>query len=201
MIDMNKHAKEIAAALRSGNFEMTAAGILIDRHGMNALANGAFKHTLYRGRERDIQIVPNVVINEWLTFMLNVMFNGAAPVTQWYVGLFSGNVTPNGATLTGANMASALTEFKGYTEGNRLEFDVATTNTPSLGNTTNEALFEFDEDGPYTVRGAFIAQASAWDANSGKGFAAARFGADRTGLNGPDKLGIEYVITAMDGGT
>ena len=203
MIDTKKHGAEIGRALRLGKFERTPAGILIGG-GMNALVNGAFKDTLYRGGERDISISPNIVLDEWLIFMLNVMFNGASPITAWYVGLFSGNVTPAG-TLTGAALVGTLTELTGYTitggsETNRPAFTTTTTATKSLGNTGSEALFNFDDEGPYTARGAFIAQAQAKGAVTGKAVAATRFAADRTGLALPDKLGVEYIATAADAG-
>ena len=45
-----------------------------------------------------------------------------------------------------------------------------------------------------------LAQASAQGATTGILMAATRFSADRTGLGAPDRLGVEYVVTASDAG-
>lgn len=198
-IDIKKHAREIGRHLRNGKFELTEGGVLIDKGGMNGLFNGAFVDTLYRGDEVvDRQVSPNRVVNEGLIHALNVIFAGSTQVTQWYVALFSGNVTPQ-PTWTGANVVANSTELTGYAGARKL-LVVTPTATPSIGNTGSEALFEFDASGPYIARGAFLAQASAKGATTGPLMAATRFAADRTGLNSPDKLGVQYVITAADGG-
>ena len=63
-VDLTKHAREIGRALRNGKFEATPGGVLIDSGGMNLLANGAFKSTLYRGDEREVAIDPNLVVDQ-----------------------------------------------------------------------------------------------------------------------------------------
>lgn len=200
MIDTNKHAREIGRHLRNHRYEATGSGILIDKGGMNMLANGAFKDTLYRGDSADSQISENVVCDQFLIHMLNVLFNGATQVTQWYIGLFSGNVTPNGGTWTGANVVANATEVTAYPGTDRPAFDVETTATTSLSNTGSEAMFEFNAPVPF-VRGAFLVQAAAKGSTTGILCAATRFAADRAGLNSPDRLGVQYIITGADAGT
>ena len=203
-VDLTKHAREIGRALRNGKFEATPGGVLIDAGGMNLLANGAFKSTLYRGDEREVAIDPNLVVDQGLIYMLNAAFNGSTQQTAWYIGLFSGNVSPQ-ANWTGANIVANATEITGYTIAGdapaaRPRFTTSATTTKTLGNTGNEALFTFDDNGPYTARGAFLVSASAKGSTTGVLMAATRFAADRTGLAGPDKPGVEYVITAADAG-
>lgn len=186
--------REIARALRLFQYERTPSGLLVGRK----LIAGAFRHTLYRGPTSDIALDPNLVVNQGLDYLLNTAFNGTSQVTQWYIGLFSGNVTP-AATWTGANVTANSTEFTSYTPAARQPWNVDPTTSQSVGNVGDEAMFTFTGSG-HTVRGAFLAQASAQSATTGILMAATRFAADRTGLGAPDRLGVEYVVTASDAG-
>lgn len=200
-MNLQKHGREIGRHLRNFNFEMTPGGILIDRKGMNALANGAFKTFMVDdgGGQYDAALDPNLVVDQALIDMLNVYFNGAVATTQWHVALFGGNVTPQ-PNWTGASWVAAATEFTAYSETTRPIFDTDPATTPEVGNAGNEALFTFVGSG-LTVRGAAIVSASAKSATSGILYAATRFANDRVGLGAPDKLGVEYVVTAADAGT
>ena len=197
-IDIRKHAREIGRHLRNRKFELTPAGVMIDKGGMNALVNGVFEDTLYRDGGADRQISPNLVVSQGLIHVLNTVFAGAAQVTQWYIGLFSGNVTPQ-PNWTAANVVANSTELTGYPTA-RPNFTVAAVAAPSIGNTGNEATFAFDASGPYTARGAFLISVSNKGSTTGVLMAATRFAADRAGLNSPDELGVRYVLTAADAG-
>lgn len=194
-INLKKNAREIGRHLRNRKWEQTPGGILIDRGGMNALMNGAFIDTL---NGEDPQLSPNLVVDQGLIHVLNTVFAGAAQVTQWYIGLFSGNVTPV-ANWTAANVVANSTELTGYPTA-RPNFTAAAVAAPSIGNTGNEATFAFDASGPYTARGAFLISVSNKGSTTGVLMAATRFAADRAGLNSPDELGVRYVLTAADAG-
>ncbi|MBP7531625.1 MAG: hypothetical protein KA775_07370 [Ottowia sp.] len=195
-INLKKNAREIGRHLRNRKWEQTPGGILIDRGGMNALMNGAFIDTL---NGEDPQLSPNLVVNQGLIHVLNTVFAGAAQVTQWYIGLFSGNVTPQ-PNWTAANVVANATELTGYAPSTRPGFTVAPVSAPSLGNTGSEANFAFDASGPYIARGAFLISVSNKGSTTGVLMAATRFAADRAGLNSPDELGVRYVLTAADAG-
>ena len=195
-INLKKNAREIGRHLRNRKWEQTPGGILIDRDGMNALMNGAFIDTL---NGEDPQLSPNLVVNQGLIHVLNTVFAGAAQVTQWYIGLFSGNVTPQ-PNWTAANVVANATELTGYAPSTRPGFTVAPVSAPSLGNAGSEANFAFDASGPYTARGAFLISVSNKGSTTGVLMAATRFAADRAGLNSPDQLGVRYVLTAADAG-
>ena len=197
MIDMKKNAGEIGRHLRNHNYELSEGGVLI-KGGMNALVNGVFKDTLYSGGSADSQISPNLVVNQFLIHMLNVLFVGQAQVTQWYIGLIANNVSPQ-ATWTAQNIVAQAGEVVGY-PGVRPGYTVSATSAPSLSNGGTGAMFEFDDAGPYTARGAFLISSSAKGSTSGVLCAATRFANDRAGLNSPDRLGVEYTITAQDAG-
>ncbi len=195
-INLKKNAREIGRHLRNRKWEQTPGGILIDRGGMNALMNGAFIDTL---NGEDPQLSPNLVVGQGLIHVLNTVFAGAAQVTQWYIGLFSGNVTPQ-PNWTAANVVANATELTGYAPSTRPGFTVAPVSAPSLGNTGSEANFAFDASGPYIARGAFLISVSNKGSTTGVLMAATRFAADRAGLNSPDQLGVRYVLTAADAG-
>lgn len=195
-INLKKNAREIGRHLRNRKWEQTPGGILIDRGGMNALMNGAFIDTL---NGEDPQLSPNLVVDQGLIHVLNTVFAGAAQVTQWYIGLFSGNVTPQ-PNWTAANVVANATELTGYAPSTRPGFTVAPVSAPSLGNAGSEANFAFDASGPYTARGAFLISVSNKGSTTGVLMAATRFAADRAGLNSPDELGVRYVLTAADAG-
>lgn len=199
-IDIEKHRNEIARHLRNGKSEMTDGGLLI-KGGMNALCNGVFGSKLYRGGEVvDPALDPNRVVGEALAYIINAAFNGVSQNTQFYIGLFSGNVTP-ADDWTGANVVAKSTEFTDYNEATRVEWvsSMATAATKSSGNTGNEAMFSIAGTGR-TVRGAFLATASDKGGTTGILVAATRFAADRANLASPDRIGIEYSIRAQDAG-
>ena len=139
------------------------------------------------------------MVDQGLIHVLNTVFAGAAQVTQWYIGLFSGNVTPQ-PNWTAANVVANATELTGYAPSTRPGFTVAPVSAPSLGNTGSEANFAFDASGPYIARGAFLISVSNKGSTTGVLMAATRFAADRAGLNSPDELGVRYVLTAADAG-
>ena len=195
-INLKKNAREIGRHLRNRKWEQTPGGILIDRGGMNALMNGAFIDIL---NGEDPQLSPNLVVDQGLIHVLNTVFAGAAQVTQWYIGLFSGNVTPQ-PNWTAANVVANATELTGYAPSTRPGFTVAPVSAPSLGNTGSEANFAFDASGPYIARGAFLISVSNKGSTTGVLMSATRFAADRAGLNSPDELGVRYVLTAADAG-
>lgn len=196
---LKKNAREIGRHLRNGRYEPSEGGILIDRGGMNLLANGVFEDTLYRNGQKDTNVSPNLVVDECLINMLNVYFAGAAATTQWYIGLFSGNVNPQ-ADWKAATIVAQATELTGYTPATRPAFTAPATTTKSITNAAAEASFAFDSSGPYTARGAFLISASAKGSTTGVLCAATRFAADRTGLTSPDLLGVRYTLSAADGG-
>lgn len=206
-IDLKKHGREIGRHFRAKRYELTPGGVLIDKGGMNALANGVFIDTLFRNGEKDVQISPNLAVDEGLINLLNVYFNGATQSTGWAVGLFSQNATPQDS-WNASNIVANSTELTGYTLGaggtgsasNRPAFTTVTTTTKSVSNAASQAMFYFDEDGPYTARGAFIINVLAKGSTTGKLFAATRLAVDRPGLGSPDSLGIQYAVAASDAG-
>lgn len=196
-IKNKKIAREIGKHLRNGNYEATPGGILIDRGGMNGLMNGAFKNTLYRDGSVDPAIDHNLVVNEGLNKLLNVMFNGEAAITAWYVTLFSADVSP-APGWTGANWVAAATEQVNYTPTARPSFESATSTAQSTGNAGDEAMFTITGTGRNAYGAALVSQSA--KGAGGVLFAATRFASPRLALAAPDRLGVEYIVTAADAG-
>lgn len=193
----SRHLPEIRRALTNFKFEKGPDGLYIPS--MNRKFNGAFKHTLYRADgSRDTCIDPNLMVDEGLVYLLNAGFGAQAAQTAWYIALFQGNYTPVPG-LTAATFDGQANELTGYT-GDRKAWTVPVATTPSIGNTGSEALFVFDSSGPYTAYGAALLSVAGKEAITGKLGSASRFDTARPGLNSPDKLGVEYIVTAADAG-
>lgn len=200
---LNTHRGEVAAALRKHRYEVSDSGILL--RDSRVFLGGALKTHDYRdGTNQYAGIDANTLLIEGLVHALNVLMppqGGYAQITQWYIAPFSGNYEPDN-TLTAATFPATATEFTKYTLGTRLPLTVAAAaTTPSTGNTGNEAQMVLNsDDGPYNIYGAAIVSSSAKSAVSGKGLAAIRLGNPKLGMEGGEKLGFEYVLTAADAG-
>lgn len=194
MSNLMKHRGEILRALANGKFELTDAGILIGA-GMNALCAGAFdvEHRRYGdllGRE----LAPNTFTVQGLTHMLATEFAGGTPVSTWYMAPFEGNVTPNGATLTGATFDSVLTECTTYTGAARIAYNEAAAAAGAITNAANRAVFPFNA--VKTIYGFGLLSASGKeDASGGSVCAAAgRLSSARPVDNG-DELAVAYGLS------
>lgn len=162
------------------------------------------EHLDKHGNVKDSWFTDNMVVNEGLNYALNVALqktaNKPAAIGAWYVGLFSGNYTPL-ATVTGATIAAAATEFTGYSQATRVLWDEADTGataqiiTNASGTGATKATFSITAGSPTVVYGLFLAEASAKGAVTGKLWCAARFSAAKTVENG-ETLNISYSVQA-----
>lgn len=134
----------------------------------------------------------NLVVNQGLNYLLNVAIQGQGQVTSWFVGLFSGNYTPQ-ASDTAANIAQNATEWTGYQEATRQPYTTAASTAQQLTNSANVATFT--QSNPGTVYGAFIVSNNQKSATTGTLIAAAQFGSAKTVAVG-DLLALTYSIGA-----
>jgi len=134
----------------------------------------------------------NLITNEGLNSILNVQFNGAAQITTWYMGVFSGNYTPV-AGVTAATITSASTESTIYASATRPEFVEAASTAQSITNSANRASFVFNAGG--TIYGAFLVSSNTKSGTGGTLFSAARFGSAKTVSSG-DELLLTYTVSA-----
>lgn len=138
--------------------------------------------------------VENLVVNQGLNHILNVEFDGATQITQWYLGLFQGNYTPV-ATDTAATIAANSTEASGYTAGVRQPWVQAGASAQSITNSASRASFTFNYVSATSIYGAFLASTATISGTSGTLFSAARFSTAKSVIN-LDQLLLTYTFTA-----
>lgn len=192
---MKKNLKnELARHVRNKNYEPTEAGIYIPKAGINI--GGVFTHDILHpdGSRAGAITDHNLVVNEGLDALLDIMFHNDTQISTWYVGLFSGDYTPQ-ATDTAANITANATEFTGYDEATRVEYNEAAASSQSITNSANTADFTINSGA--TIYGAFLVSASAKSATTGTLFSASRFSTSRV-VASSDSLQITYTVTASD---
>ena len=190
-----RHARELKRYLTNHQWERSDSGALVFPKANLALS-GLIVHDV---NGQDVRFDHNVVPTEGLNHVLDVTLHGSTQITAWYLGLFSGAVTP-GATLTAATVTAVLTEITsgtdGYSEATRVAYNEAAASSGSTTNAANKAAFTIAmSSGNLTVNGCFLASASAKGATTGTLYSASRFSAARTLANG-DIFNLGYTITA-----
>ena len=191
--DLIKHNREFKRYLANNQFEQTEdGGILFPKAG--AIARGMYVHGV---NGQDWQYSPNILPTEGLNSLLDVALHGATQITAWYLGLFSGAVTP-GASLTAATVTSVLTEItsgtEGYSESTRVAWDEAAASAGAITNTASKAAFTIVTATSLTVNGCFLASASAKGATTGKLMSATRFASARS-LSDADIFNLGYSLS------
>lgn len=114
----------------------------------------------------------NIVPTQGLNHVLDVVLNGAAPVTSWRVGLFEGNYTPVAAD-TMSTFPAAATETTAYSDSTRPALVTAAAAAGKVSNIASRAEFTFTAD--KLVKGGFISSSSTKGGTSGVLLSAARF--------------------------
>ena len=192
--------RDALRAVRTNRHEIAEDGAIYVP-GARAFIGGSFAHAYAEPGEgfgpKTIE-KPNRVVGEGLNHILNLL-GGHDTSAALFLAPFSGNVTPPG-NWTGATWASLATEFTAYAESTRLPWTTVTATAQQLTNAAAlaAATLTFNTGGPYTIRGAALASASAKSATTGRLIAAARFGADLTGMTGGGRLALEYGLSAID---
>jgi hypothetical protein len=137
--------------------------------------------------------ITNLLVNQGLDYMLNSSIaNGAAAITAWFIGLYSGNVAP-AASWTAANVTANSTEFTNYTQSTRVAYTPGASSGQSVSSGVNTSSFTINTGGG-TLWGVFLASASAKSATSGTLLAASQLGASRT-LLAADVINIGYAVS------
>lgn len=174
----------------------TVNGSVARKNGFNESmsAGGVFTVTCYdsEGKEKWVDICPNLVVNVGLQDMNNKYFTGSSYTAAWYIGLVNG--TSASTTFSGGD---TLASHAGWDEnssysGNRkaLSFGAATLADPSnINNASSAASFTMNANA--TIAGAFVANVAT--GTSGTLFSVSDFQSpgDRTVVSG-DVLNITY---------
>lgn len=189
-----KFMKEIVAFLQRGDYQETDEGLLIHS---SLIARGKYTHSVNGGDER---IDYNLIPAEGIAYMLDAGLNGGTPITNWYLGLFSGAVDP-ASNWTAANFASLATEItstsEGYTEVTRQAWTPAAPAGGVISNTGTKAQFTIAATTSINVSGAALLSDSARGGTTGTLVSASRFASART-LYDADVFELAYEVELQD---
>ena len=176
--------KNIKDAFKAGRYETTPEGVYFPSE--NALARGVFSVSK-RGEAEEFS--QNLVVNEGLDYILKAAVGETAGVANWYIALFSGDVTVV-ATWTAATFTATATEWTSYDEAARQSWTKSLVASQGTDSFSSKASFTSSAD-TQTVRGAALISASAKSATSGVLFAASRLTSDKA-LDTGEILDVGY---------
>jgi hypothetical protein len=199
---LQRHPGEVARALRTRRYDHTGDGRILLRDS-RVFIGGALRVRDYQDFDELHGINANTLLAQGLTHIVNnilVPTGGYAQVTQWYVAPYSGDYTPDPATLTAANFTATATEFTAYTAATRLALVVPTAAT-TPDQTSDEVQMIFNAaGGPFNIYGAALLSVAAKSNAGGKALAAIRLDNPRLAMANSDKLGFAYELVASDAG-
>lgn len=136
----------------------------------------------------------NVVVIEGRTHLLDVGLHGSAQIGSWYIGIYSGSVSPD-ESYTGASVSSTVTEISdSYTPASRPAWDESSAVSGDISNAASPAAFTFS--GAKTVNGAFLISQSIRGGGSDAGstlMACANFTTARS-VADADVLNVTYSL-------
>lgn len=130
-----------------------------------------------KGELTDREVIKNLMPDEGVSHVLSTILKGGAPVTNWYIGLFEGNYTPDSNDVA-ATFSALSSECTAYTSGTRLAFTPGTVSAGNVDNAAAKAEFTFNAD--KTVYGGSISSASAKGSTSGVLLSVVRFGSPKS---------------------
>ena len=84
--------RELKDALSKGRFHKTPDGVIFPDS--KILAQGVFRYNI-RGQEEESS--NNLVVNEGLDYLLGSAISGTSTISNWYIAVFSGDVTVQAA--------------------------------------------------------------------------------------------------------
>jgi hypothetical protein len=193
MID-KKHHKEFTKFIQAGDYEFTDGGILIHN---SAIAGGNYYHTV---NGEDEQVDHNLLPAEGILAILECYFGGTTPPTDFYMSLYSGNVSP-ASTWTAANYVANATENTSQTEGysgtSRPTWTPGAAAAGKIGNLSARASYTIVASTTVTFYGAGMHTVQTRGATTGTLASATKFAAART-LNDTDTFELGYEIELTD---
>jgi hypothetical protein len=119
-------------------------------------AKSGFTYTievLREGHVIDCEVVKNLIPNEGLNYMLSSAFNGATQATNWYLGVFGNNYTPQKTDVMAA-FPGLSGEITGYSATTRPKINFGSASAGQIDNSASR--IELTATAALTVRGGFI---------------------------------------------
>lgn len=137
---------------------------------------------------------PNIVVDEGLNYALGTAFASGTASTNWYIGVFKNNYTPQStdviATFPGSGIANESTTE--YTESVRPTWTQAGVSNKSITNSASPSVFTFNATA--SIYGAFLTNSNVKGGITGKLAAASKFSSVRSML-AADVLNITYALS------
>lgn len=171
-------------AILDGNFEETENGVFIPT--TRSLVQGVVK---YNKRGEPEEVTSNLIVNQGLNYLLEAATSGTSAIGNWYVAVFSGDVTVQ-ASWTAANFATNATEFTNYENANRPAWNASEVSGGARDSFAHKAEFKSTVDGA-TLRGAALISSSAKGGTAGVLMGATRFTSSK-GLDEEEILDVGY---------
>lgn len=184
-----KLLNELLRAVRNKKYEQTESGMFFP--GSNLSLSGMFDIQVNDG---PVDSFPNLVVNEWRTRALEVLFLDATKSTTFYLAPYVANQSPL-ATWTAASFAADATEFTNYAEPTRPAWTVNAVDSFSVSNTANKAVFTIGAGAQTTIWGVGLLTSNAKGGVNGYLVAANRSAASRDNLQSGDEVSIGYTIS------
>lgn len=113
------------------------------------------------GRGAATNLIPQVGLDH----LRGLLRGTATPISNWYLGLYSGNYVPDDPAVTAADLPVNVGEFTAYEGATRIEWEHDEDGESEVSNAANRAEFVFT--GPGTVRGGFLISSSSKGGNTG----------------------------------
>ena len=189
--DLQRHAPEFMKALAANQYEQTEQGVFFPA--AKVTARGLYIHDV---NGEDVREDPNLLTDEGLTHMLAVVLGATAKISQWYVALYSGAISP-AAGWTAATFPATANEItsstEGYSESTRRLFQPGAATAATIDNTSNKAAFTIVTAGSLNVQGAALLSANVKGSTSGVLVSATRFSTPRV-LQNTDIYNVGYRV-------
>lgn len=155
------------------------------------------------GNLKDSWVEHNIVTTEGRNSLLDVYFDGATQITQWYLGLIS---SVSWSAVAAGDVAAQINGTNGWKECSASHAPNYSTPAgtdrgsitfaePSSGSLVSSATIDFTFSEAGTVKGAFIVSAIARTGTTGVLYSAAAFSADKVVGNG-DQLKVTVTVGA-----
>lgn len=188
--NLMRHARDLRRSLANRKFEATDDGRIFLPE-QKLLVGG-----IYGVRKNDDpwEFSHNLVVNEGLTYLLDVGIANGTKLSTWYLAPFSGNVTPL-ASWTAANFTANATEFTSYSEAARQTFVTPAAASQNVNNTASVAVITCNAAGPFTIYGAGLLSVSTKSATTGKLMSAGLFASPKS-IDDTETLSTSYSLTA-----
>jgi len=187
-----KLPRELLRAIRNNWYEETGHGLFFPKAKLEF--DNYFDIQVNDG---PIEVFPNLVVNQWRTRALEILYSSEAKINNLYLAPYAGNTSPQ-ASWTASNFATNATEFTNYS-GNRKLWDTGAVSDYAISNAASKAVFVIGDDAQTTIWGVGLLSSEAKSSTSGVLVAANQAPSARDNLIEGDEITIGYTVALNDG--